>query len=297
VINELYHTVTRSRSDGEALRQAGRPGHRLQTPRGIATARAMAATVACKVQATPLKAVIVDDEALARGYLREMLRAHPEIEIAAECANGFEAVKAIAETVPDLVFLDIQMPKLDGFEVLELIDPGPAVVFVTAYDEYAMRAFDAHAVDYLLKPFGVERFERALERARARLGERTPPVARPPEQRVDRIVVRDGARVHVIPLDKLDYVEAQDDYIALHSGGKSYLKPQPITEIEAQLDARRFVRIHRSVIVSLERVARIEPYGKDSRLAILTDGTRLPVSRSGYARLLEAMEGAGSGNR
>jgi len=257
----------------------------------------MAATVACKVQATPLKAVIVDDEALARGYLREMLRAHPEIEIAAECANGFEAVKAIAETVPDLVFLDIQMPKLDGFEVLELIDPGPAVVFVTAYDEYAMRAFDAHAVDYLLKPFGVERFERALERARARLGERTPPVARPPEQRVDRIVVRDGARVHVIPLDKLDYVEAQDDYIALHSGGKSYLKPQPITEIEAQLDARRFVRIHRSVIVSLERVARIEPYGKDSRLAILTDGTRLPVSRSGYARLLEAMEGAGSGNR
>ena len=244
------------------------------------------------MQATSLKAVIVDDEALARGYLREMLRAHPEIEIAAECANGFEAVKAIGETAPDLVFLDIQMPKLDGFEVLELIDPGPAVVFVTAYDEYAMRAFDAHAVDYLLKPFSAERFERALERARARLGERTPPMPRPPEQRVDRIVVRDGARVHVIPLDKLDYVEAQDDYIALHSGGKSYLKQQPIAEIEGQLDARRFVRIHRSAIVSLERVARIEPYGKESRLAILTDGTRLPVSRSGYARLLEAMEGS-----
>jgi len=265
------------------------------TRQGPALHRSIAATVACEVQATSLKAVIVDDEALARGYLREMLRAHPEIEIAAECANGFEAVKAIAETAPDLVFLDIQMPKLDGFEVLELIDPGPAVVFVTAYDEYAMRAFDAHAVDYLLKPFSAERFERALERARARLGEHAPPVPRPPEQRVDRIVVRDGARVHVIPLDKLDYVEAQDDYIALHSGGKSYLKQQPIAEIEQQLDARRFVRIHRSAIVSLERVARIEPYGKESRLAILTDGTRLPVSRAGYARLMEAMEGSEGG--
>ncbi len=253
------------------------------------------AKVACKVQATPLKVVIVDDEALARGYLRELVRAHPEIEITGECANGFEAVKAIAETAPDLVFLDIQMPKLDGFEVLELIDPGPAVVFVTAYDEYAMRAFDAHAVDYLLKPFSAERFERALERARARLGEHAPPVTRPPEQQVDRIVVRDGARVHVIPLDRLDYVEAQDDYIAIHSGGKSYLKQQPIAEIERQLDARRFVRIHRSAIVSLERVVRIEPYGKESRLAILTDGTRLPVSRAGYARLLEAMEGSQGG--
>ena len=264
--------------------------------RGLAHARfpprALVATVACEVQESPLKAVIVDDEALARGYVREMLRAHPEIEIAAECANGFEAVKAIAETAPDLVFLDIQMPKLDGFEVLELIDPGPAVVFVTAYDEYAMRAFDAHAVDYLLKPFSAERFERALERARARLGEHTPPLPRPPEQRIDRIVVRDGVRVHVIPLDKLDYVEAQDDYIALHSGGKSYLKQQPIAEIERHLDARRFVRIHRSAIVNLERVARIEPYGRESRLAILSDGARLPVSRAGYARLLEAMEGA-----
>jgi len=243
------------------------------------------------------KAVVVDDEELARAFLAEMLRRHADVTVAAECANGFEAVKAIGEIKPDLIFLDIQMPKLDGFEVLELIEPRgpegtPAVIFVTAYDQYAMRAFDAHAVDYLLKPFGAERFERALERARARLGEHAPPVARPPEQRVDRIVVRDGARVHVIPLDKLDYVEAQDDYIALHSGGKSYLKQQPIAEIERQLDARRFVRIHRSVIVSLERVARIEPYGKESRLAILADGTRLPVSRAGYARLLEAMEGS-----
>src|SRR5271157_4210019 len=237
-----------------------------------------------------------------------MLAAHPEIEIVAECANGFEAVKAIAEADPDLVFLDVQMPKLDGFEVLELIDPRgpegtPAVIFVTAYDQYAMRAFDAHAVDYLLKPFSAERFERALERAKARLGERRASpapelarAARAPGERPQRLAVRDGTRVHVIPLEKLDYVEAQDDYVALHIGGKSYLKQQTIGGLEALLDPARFVRIHRSAIVNLERVARIEPYAKESRVAVLTDGTRLPVSRSGYARLLEAM-GDSQGSR
>ena len=149
-----------------------------------------------------LRAVIVDDEELARAYLHELLDAHPEIEIAAECANGFEAVKAIADSTPDLLFLDVQMPKLDGFEVLELIDPGPAIVFVTAYDQYAIRAFDAHAADYLLKPFGADRFERALERAKARLGQRQAPAelaaVRPPEQRPERLVVKDGTRVHVL---------------------------------------------------------------------------------------------------
>jgi len=252
-----------------------------------------------------LKAVIVDDEELARVFLREMLRPHPEIEIVAECANGFAAVKAVAETEPDLLFLDIQMPKLDGFEVLELVETvprgAPAVIFVTAYDEYAMRAFDAHAVDYLLKPFSPERFERALERAKSRLGERPAPAglvaaARPPGQRPERIVVRDGTRVHVIPLAKLDYAEAQDDYVALASGGKRYLKQQTIAQLESELDPTRFVRIHRSAIVNLERVTRIEPYGKESRLAILADGARLPVSRSGYARLLAAMDGS-HGNR
>jgi two-component system, LytTR family, response regulator len=242
-----------------------------------------------------LRAVIVDDEELARGFLRELLSAHSEIEIVAECANGFEAVKAASDHSPDLLFLDVQMPKLDGFEVLELVDPGPAVIFVTAYDQYAMRAFDAHAVDYLLKPFTAERFERALERAKARLGERTlpPPTvaaeARPPAERPERIVVKDGPRVHVIPLDKLDYVEAQDDYVALHSVGKTYLKQQPIASLETSLDPARFIRIHRSAIVNLERIARIEPYGKESRIAILQDGARLPISRSGYARLMEAM--------
>jgi len=248
-----------------------------------------------------IRVIMADDEELARRVLREHLNTQPDIEIVAECSNGFEAVKAVNELRPDLVFLDVQMPKLDGFEVIELIDSDAAVVFVTAYDQYAMRAFDAHAVDYLLKPFSHERFEKALERARLRLGEQRPQIdlaaaARAPEDRPQRIVVKDGPKVHVIPIDKLDYVEAQDDYVALHSGGKTYLKQQPIASLESLLDPGRFVRIHRSVIVNLERVARIEPYGKESRLAILTDGARLPVSRSGYARLLEAM-GDSQGNR
>src|ERR1035438_659548 len=253
------------------------------------------------LMASTLRAVIVDDEELARLFLREMLRPHPEVEIAAECANGFDAVKAIGETRPDVLFLNVQMPKLNGFEVLELIERGPAVIFVTAWDQYAMRAFDAHAVDYLLKPFSAERFEMALGRAKSRLGEHRIPsglaqAARTPGQFPQRIVVKDGPRVHIIPIDKLDYVEAQDDYVALHSGGKSYLKQQPIAVLEESLDPARFVRIHRSAVVNLERIARIEPYGKESRISLLDDGARLPISRSGYAKLLEAM-GDSQGNR
>jgi len=241
-----------------------------------------------------IRAVIVDDEELARQLLREYLTGAGGIEVIAECANGFEAVKAISERKPDLVFLDVQMPKLDGFEVLELIDAGVAVIFVTAYDQYAMRAFDANAVDYLLKPFSADRFNKALDRVRHRLGSPAPPkisapelsaLARPPEQKLERIVVKDGTKVHIIPMDKLDYVEAQDDYIALRSEKKNYLKQQTISSIETQLDPKRFVRIHRSYIVNLERIARIEPYTKDSRVAVLTDGTQLPVSRSGHAKL------------
>jgi two-component system, LytTR family, response regulator len=236
-------------------------------------------------------AVIVDDEELARGLLREYLDSVADIEILAECANGFEAVKAIAEHKPDIVFLDVQMPKLDGFEVLELIEPTISVIFVTAYDQYAMRAFDAHAVDYLLKPFAQDRFEKALDRARQRLGQSMPPAAelstaaRPPQQYLQRIVVKDGARVHIIPVERLDYAEAQDDYVSLHSQGKSHLKQQTISSLESALDPERFVRIHRSIIVNLERVAKIEPYAKDSRVAVLSDGTQLPVSRAGYDRL------------
>ena len=238
-----------------------------------------------------IRAVIVDDEELARSLLREYVESSAGIDIVAECSNGFEAVKAIAEHKPDLVFLDVQMPKLDGFEVLQLIGADVAVIFVTAFDQYAMKAFDAHAVDYLLKPFGLERFEKALERARLRLGERMPPAAelataaRPPQQHLQRIVVKDGTRVHIIPVDRLDYAEAQDDYVELHSQGKTYLKQQTISSLETALDPDRFVRIHRSVIVNLERVAKIEPYAKDSRVAVLSDGTQLPVSRAGYDRL------------
>jgi two-component system, LytTR family, response regulator len=237
------------------------------------------------------RALIVDDEELARHIVREMLQSHPEIEIAAECANGMEAVKAVAEHKPNLIFLDVQMPKLTGFDVLELIGTDVPVIFVTAYDQYAMRAFEVHAVDYLLKPIGRERFEAALDRAKNRLGDRLlkpdelAATARPPQQFPERLVVKDGTKVTLIPVGRLDYAEAQDDYVALASQGKKHLKQQTIVGLEACLDPKSFVRIHRSYIVNLERVVRIEPYGKESRLAILGDGTRLPVSRAGYSRL------------
>jgi two-component system, LytTR family, response regulator len=240
--------------------------------------------------------LLVDDEDLARLVLRELVRTHPELTVVAECANGFEAVKAVAEHKPDLIFLDVQMPKLSGFDVLELIGTEIAVIFVTAYDQYAMRAFEVHAVDYLLKPIGRDRFEAALERAKSRLNEKLPAppelaaAARPPKQFLERIVVRDGTRVTLIPVGKLDYAEAQDDYVALASEGKKHLKQQTIASLEACLDPDRFVRVHRSYIVNFERVVRIEPYAKESRIAILADNTRLPVSKSGYARLKSLLD-------
>ena len=242
-------------------------------------------------------AVIVDDEELARAVVREMLSHHPEVEILAECGNGFEAVKSVTERKPDLLFLDIQMPKLDGFEVLELIGTDMAIVFATAYDQYALRAFDVHAVDYLLKPYDKERFEAALTRAKERSSGKVPApaelraTATAPGSYADRVVVRDGSNVHIIPTAKLDFVEAQDDYIALASKGLKHLKQQTISSIETTLDPKQFLRIHRSYIVNLDRVAKVEPYGKDSKVAILQDGTRLPVSRAGYARLRDVLDG------
>ena len=238
-----------------------------------------------------IKTVIVDDEELARKMLLEFLASHPEIEIVGECANGFEAVKAVTELNPDLIFLDIQMPKLNGFEVLELIGTDRAIVFVTAFDEYALRAFEIHAVDYLLKPFAAERFETALQRVKQRLGGKVPvPIelatsARPPAQYLERLVVKDGTRVYVIPVAKLDFAEAQDDYVALSTEGKKHLKQQTISSLETALDPQRFLRIHRSYIVNLERVTKIEPYSKDNYVVVLGSGQQLPVSRSGYARL------------
>jgi two-component system LytT family response regulator len=242
-----------------------------------------------------LTAVIVDDEAPARMVLKEFLSAQDDIALVAECANGFEAVKAVTEHRPDLLFLDVQMPKLDGFEVLELLSGAldhTAVIFATAYDEFALRAFEVHAVDYLLKPYSVERFREALTRARTRLGREAsaaPPRGLADEARqaraLERILIRDGAQVHVLPIDSIDYIEAQDDYVAFHAAGKSHLKEQTLAELEQLLDASRFVRIHRSYIVNVERIARVELYAKDSRVAILRDGSRLPVSRAGYQRL------------
>jgi two-component system, LytTR family, response regulator len=242
------------------------------------------------------KALIVDDEELARRLLREMLASHPEIEIVGECGNGMEAVKAVAEHEPELLFLDVQMPKLSGFDVLELVDPaGLAVIFVTAFDQYAMKAFDVHAVDYLLKPYSKERFEAALERAKSQKPEKAPDAAalaataRPAGQFLERIVVKDGTKVTLVPTAKLDYVEALDDYVSLATEGKKLLKQQTISSLEAALDPAVFVRIHRSFVVNFERVSRIEPYGKESKVAVLGNGVKLPVSRAGYERLRKVM--------
>jgi two-component system LytT family response regulator len=252
-----------------------------------------------------LTAVVVDDEAPARSLLREYLSAHDDVVVAAECANGFEAVKTIAELRPDLVFLDVQMPKLDGFEVLELLDPGPTVVFCTAYDQYALKAFEVHAVDYLLKPFGRERLAQALDRVRARRAAAPPASAGPPAapaararalaeaarpgRWAERLIVRDGARVQIVPVQAVDYLEAQDDYVAIHAEGKTWLKGQTLGDLAEDLDPRRFVRIHRSYVLNVERLVRLELLAKESRVAVLADGRQLPVSRAGYARLKELM--------
>src|SRR5437868_4073097 len=182
-----------------------------------------------------MKIAIVDDEQLARKLLREYLSAYTDIEIVAECANGFEAVKAVTDFKPDLLLLDIQMPRLDGFEVLELVGREVGVIFVTAYDKYALRAFEVHAVDYLLKPFSPERLREALNQARTRIGTNQAlpntqliAAARPPGAYVERVAIRDGANVHVIPAAKIDYIEAQDDYVSFRSEGKSFLKQQTL---------------------------------------------------------------------
>ena len=247
-------------------------------------------------QRIPIRVVIVDDEALARGILREWLSGHSEMEVIAECGNGFEAVKAVTELKPDLLLLDIQMPKLDGFDVLELVGGDIPVIFITAYDSYAVRAFEVHAVDYLLKPFSAERLNEALERARARIwSEERHPVkellatARSNRTPLQRILVRERAEVHVIPVGKIDYIESQDDYVSVRTGGRSYLKEQPLGELELQLDPAVFVRIHRRYLLNVSRLAKIETGVTDSRVAVLSDGSQLPISRAGYGRLRELL--------
>ena len=251
-----------------------------------------------------MKALIIDDEELARAVVRQHLAAHPDVTVAAECANGFEALKAAAQHEPDLIFLDIQMPKLDGFEVLELLEAEgrrPAVIFVTAFDQHAMRAFEAHAVDYLLKPFPRERFDSALAKTRALLAAKEAPLVVPPAaaelaaatrhgRPLERIVVKDGPKITVVHLDRLDWVQAQDDYVLLRTEGRNLLKQQTLASLETQLDPGRFIRIHRSFILNLDRLVRVEQDGKEHREAVLRDGARLPVSRAGYQRLRELWE-------
>lgn len=237
-----------------------------------------------------IKTLIVDDEPHAREILAEYLAEYPQFTVVGECANGYEAVKAVSERAPDLVFLDIQMPKLDGFEVLELLDVKPQVVFVTAYDEYAVRAFEVHALDYLVKPFTAERFAAVVARAEAAvLGSASQPLAgvaaAARKKPLQRIAFKEGGAIEVVPVQRIDYIEAQDDYIHVFTRGEKHVKQQTLTELEQLLDPARFVRVHRGYIVNLESLARVEPYAKDSRVVVLKDGARIPVSRAGYERL------------
>jgi two-component system LytT family response regulator len=247
-----------------------------------------------------MRVLLVDDEAPARAVLREMLAAHPEVEVAGEATNGFEAVRLAAELAPDLVLLDIQMPKLDGFEVLELLGAkAPAVVFCTAHDEHALRAFEVHAVDYLLKPIDPERLATALARAGERLArgeggappavERLADEARGGSGALERVLIREEGHVHVLPVARIDFVEARDDYLVFHCGKTTYRKQQTLGDLEKRLDPRHFVRIHRSFVLALDRLVGLDLYAKDSWIARLADGTKLPVSRAGHDRLRDAL--------
>ncbi len=238
------------------------------------------------------RVLVADDEEPARRLIAEYLRSHPGWTLVAEAKNGLEAVRLAKDHEPDLVLLDVQMPKLDGFEVLGLLPPELAVVFTTAFDEYAVRAFEVHAVDYLLKPFSAERFAQGLERAEKRLG-RTRAVAAPtlaqaarsPGSYLERLVIRDGAEIIIILAGDIDYLQGRDDYVEVFHGDRSSLTQQTLQSLEECLDPRHFVRVHRSYLLNVSRVARIEPWGQGSKMAILHDGRSVPVSRSGEARL------------
>lgn len=244
-----------------------------------------------------IRTIIVDDEAPAREIIKHYLRELEEIEITAECSDGFTALKTITATKPDLVFLDIQMPRLTGIEMLEVMTERPVIIFSTAYDQFALKAFELNAVDYLLKPFQKRRFleavEKALEKIRSGAEIREPAqiLEKKPEPSdpVNRIVVRKGSAINLIPVDQVKYVEAQDDYVMIyHSSGKS-LKQQTMKFYEENLPPKDFVRIHRSYIVRVQEINRIEPYEKDNHVAVLKTGEKLPVSRTGYKNLKEEL--------
>lgn len=241
------------------------------------------------------KVIIIDDEPLARSIVKEYLQTHPELELLAECGDGFEGVKAIQQFQPDLIFLDIQMPKINGFEMLELLEKPPSVIFTTAFDEYAIRAFESHAVDYLLKPFNQERFDRAVNKwmESPRNGENETrelleTASQSPAQN-NRIVVKNGSKIKIIPVHDIFYLEAADDYVKIHTAEGYFLKNKTMSHFEQLLDAAHFVRSHRSYILNVQQITRIDPYEKDSHVAILRTGAKIPVSRGGYGKLKQVL--------
>lgn len=235
-----------------------------------------------------IRTLIVDDEPLARRLLQEYLLPHEDVEVIAECDNGFDAVKLMTQLQPDLVFLDIQMPRLTGLEVLELTQRHHGVIFTTAFDQYALKAFDLRAVDYLLKPFAKSRFDEALDKARVSMGQESAALkdlALQPQGKLERLLIRDRQQVHVLPLDKVECVEAQDDYIRIMCQGKSYLKTQSLTDLEGRLDPALFVRVHRAWIISLAHLKIIDRLAKDSFVAVMHSGQKVPISRAGHERI------------
>jgi two-component system LytT family response regulator len=241
-----------------------------------------------------MKALIIDDESPARDIIIHYLKNHENVELAGECSDGFAGLKLIKEMKPDLVFLDIQMPKLNGFEMLEVLEEKPEIIFTTAYDQFAIQAFEKNAVDYLLKPFYQTRFDEAIKKAieRIRSGNNTPDIMKrllsiktENSAPINRIVVKKGNSINIIPVESVKYITAEDDYVMIyHSAGKA-LKQQTMKYYEENLPEKSFARIHRSFIVKIEEINRLEPYGKDNYVAVLHNGDKLPVSRAGYKLL------------
>ncbi|MES2006104.1 MAG: LytTR family transcriptional regulator DNA-binding domain-containing protein [Bacteroidota bacterium] len=243
-----------------------------------------------------MKAIIIDDEVLARSMVNEYLRAYPDIEVVQECNDGFEGIKAIQQHQPDIVFLDIQMPKINGFEMLELIDQPPAVIFTTAFEEYAIKAFEAHAIDYLLKPFSKERFDKAIrkwqqqnQQDRNTETQKLLNTTGLTTSQQNRVVVKDNGKIKIIPTVNIRYLEAADDYVKIHTSEGVFLKNKTMGYFEETLESQNFIRIHRSYIVNVQLITRIDPYEKENHLAVLSIGVKLPVSRSGYTKLKQAL--------
>lgn len=240
-----------------------------------------------------MKAIIIDDEPLARSLVKEYLQAYKDIELVEECNDGFEGVKAIQQHNPDIIFLDIQMPKINGFEMLELIDNPPHVIFTTAFEEYAVKAFETYALDYLLKPFSKERFDKCIQKL---LQQKASPqteafletAAQSPVQN-NRIVVKDGGKIKIIPVAQVQFLEAADDYVKIHVSEGCFLKKKTMQYFEQLLQPPHFVRIHRSFIINTQLITRIDPYEKESHLVLLTSGVKLPVSKAGYLKLKEML--------